>query len=78
MSLKHNIEEPEVDEYVNILQEAPKTEKKTINEKHLKPEPLADAKLTRKICELLQQLLPLKQVRKGVNEVLKEITKSNV
>ena len=28
--------------------------------------------------KLIQQLIPLKQVKKGVNEVLKEITKSNV
>lgn len=39
---------------------------------------MADPKLTKKILELLQQLLPLRQVRKGVNEVLKEITKSQV
>jgi ribosomal protein L7Ae-like RNA K-turn-binding protein len=45
-------------------------------EKKLKPEPVADPKLTKKILEMLQQLLPLRQVRKGVNEVLKSITKS--
>ena len=44
-------------------------------EKKLKPEPVADPKLTKKILEMLQQLLPLRQVRKGVNEVLKSITK---
>ncbi|MCL4118813.1 UNVERIFIED_CONTAM: hypothetical protein GTU68_035285, partial [Idotea baltica] len=43
-----------------------------------KPEPLADPKLANKICELLQQLISLKQVRKGVNEILKEMTKSSV
>jgi ribosomal protein L7Ae-like RNA K-turn-binding protein len=47
-------------------------------EKILKPEPIADPKLTKKILELLQQLLPLRQVRKGVNELLKSITKSEV
>ena len=44
----------------------------------MKAEPLADPKLTKKIYELMQQLLPLKQVRKGVNELLKSLTKSEV
>jgi hypothetical protein len=33
----------------------------------LKAEPLADSKLTKKICELIQQLASLKQLKKGVN-----------
>jgi hypothetical protein len=40
---------------------------KTLVEKCLKPEPLAEPKFNKKICELIQQLLPLKQVKKGVN-----------
>lgn len=32
---------------------------------------MADPKLTKKICELIQQLAPLKQIKKGVNEILK-------
>jgi U4/U6 small nuclear ribonucleoprotein SNU13 len=39
---------------------------------------LADAKLTKKICELIQQLGHLKQIKKGVNEILKEMTKGSV
>ena len=47
-------------------------------EKKLKPEPVADAKLTKKILELLQQLLTQRQVKKGVNECLKAISKNEV
>jgi ribosomal protein L7Ae-like RNA K-turn-binding protein len=39
---------------------------------------VADPKLTKKILEMLQQLLPQRQVRKGVNECLKCITKNEV
>lgn len=64
-------------EFIDIIGENDK-EKVVKVEKVLKPEPIADPKLTKKILELLQQLLPLKQVRKGVNEVLKSMTKSQV
>ena len=67
------------EEFIDILGEAEKEEqeiKEEQPEKKLKPEPVADAKLTKKILELMQQLLPLRQVKKGVNECLKSITKN--
>lgn len=71
----------EEEEFIDILGEAEqekKEKKEEEPEKKLKPEPVADPKLTKKILELLQQLLPLRQIKKGVNEVLKAITKSEV
>lgn len=73
--------EPAEEQFINIFEKAEqeedeKKEKKEIRE--LKPEPLADPKLTHKICELIQQLLPLKQVKKGVNEILKEMNKGGI
>ncbi len=61
-----------------VAAENQEKKKDIIVEKILKPEPIADPKLTKKILEMLQQLLSLKQVKKGVNEVLKSITKSEV
>lgn len=58
------------DGFINIFQKAEEQEEKLPSKepsKELKPEPMADPKLTRKVCELIQQLLPLKQVKKGVN-----------
>ena len=66
------------EEFIDIAGEAEKEKKQVIVEKILKPEPVADPKLTKKVLELLQQLLPLRQVKKGVNELLKSITKSEV
>ena len=55
--------------FINIFDLQPEPEKKEVKqvEKQLKPEPMADPKLAKKIFDMLQQLLPLKQVRKGVN-----------
>lgn len=39
---------------------------------------MADAKLSKKIYELIKQLTPLKQTKKGVNEILKEMGKGTV
>ncbi|KAM3145371.1 hypothetical protein pb186bvf_002415 [Paramecium bursaria] len=41
----------------------------------IKPSPIADAKLTVKILDLLQQALNYKQLKKGANEVLKILDK---
>ena len=73
--------EKQEEEFIDILGEAEqdKNDKKAETaEKKLKPEPVADPKLTKKILELLQQLLPQRQVKKGVNECLKAITKNEV
>lgn len=66
------------EEFIDILGQAEKQEEKKPEQRVLKPEPIADHKLTKKILELIQQLLPLRQVRKGANELLKSITKSEV
>lgn len=39
---------------------------------------MADPKLTKKICDLIKHLTPLKQLKKGVNEILKEISKGTI
>ena len=73
--------EKQEEEFIDILGEAEqdKNDKKAeAAEKKLKPEPVADPKLTKKILELLQQLLPQRQVKKGVNECLKAIAKNEV
>lgn len=68
------------EEFIDIIGQAEKEKEKkeVIVERILKPEPIADPKFTKKILELIQQLLPLRQVRKGANELLKSITKSEV
>ena len=66
------------EEFIDILGQAEKQAEKKPEQRVLKPEPIADHKFTKKILELIQQLLPLRQVRKGANELLKSITKSEV
>ena len=44
----------------------------------LKAEPVAPPKLEKKVCQLVQQLLSYKQVRKGVNEVMKALQKGGI
>ncbi len=66
------------EEFIDIIGVAEKEKKTEVVQKVLKAEPIADPKLTKKILELMQQLLPLRQVKKGVNELLKSITKSEV
>ena len=41
-----------------------------------RPSPLADLELTSKILELINQAIRYKQLKKGVNEVIKVINKS--
>ncbi|CAD8131799.1 unnamed protein product (macronuclear) [Paramecium tetraurelia] len=41
----------------------------------IKPSPIADAKLQTKILDLLRQALNYKQLKKGANEVLKNLDK---
>ena len=45
---------------------------KPVNE-HIKPQPLADNKLTVKVLDLLQQAFHYKQLKKGANEVMKQL-----
>ena len=76
--------EKEEEQFVDIVGMAEKEQKEEKGkgqdkpEKVLKPEPVADPKLTKKILELMQQLLPQRQIKKGINECLRALTKNEV
>ena len=49
-----------------------------VNQSSYVPFPVADTVLTSKIFDLLQANFPLKNVKKGINEVIKMLNKDNV